>query len=121
MATALGGCALSDTTAETVTHTRADGEAVVCNRPPEAWLDTERAAALSASFPDLVQALLDTGSAERKVPTLLRAASTPELFGILTYRVCLAYGEGVITGPAYEQWLHDVRPVLARHVHADTT
>jgi len=110
------GCAAADTSHEMVADTLPDGTVVACARPPQPWFETERAAALSAAFPNLVQTLLSSASAEEKVRAMVPEAPTPELVAILGYRICLEAGKGVVPEPAYASWLRDVRPGLLRRV-----
>jgi len=112
------GCATSDTSRESVTHTRPDGEVVTCTRPPDAMLDTDLAAGLSAGFPGIVQTLLSSDPVARKVADLVQDAPTPDLVQVLDYRLCLEYGDGVLPKPAWDQWQRDIRPAVERRARA---
>ncbi len=115
---AVGGCATSDTSRESVTHTRPDGEVVTCTRPPDAMLGTDLAAALSAGFPGVVQILLSSEAVGKKVADIVQDVPTPDLVRVLDYRLCLQYGDGVLPKPTWEQWRQEVRPSLERRVRA---
>ncbi len=117
LATALlvaSGCATAAPASRSTTHTRADGETVTCVRPSDALLDTDEAEGLSAAFPSIVQTLLSDGPAATKVTDIHPMASTLDLVDVLAYRVCLAYGEGVLPTSAYQSWQGDVIPGLRR-------
>jgi len=112
----VAACATPGPVPRSVTRTRRDGREVTCARPPDAWLGTDEAAGLSASFPGIVQTLLAQGDARRKVDDVVRNASTPELLTVLSYRLCLEYAKDVIPQDAYDAWMNDVRPGLERRV-----
>lgn len=113
---ALAGCMVPEARPETVTHTRADGEVVSCNRPAPALMTTEQAQGLSAAFPDIIQELGASGNEQDKIGDLLARAPTPDLLDVLDYRVCLAYGEGELTKEAWTAWQETIQPALDRRV-----
>jgi hypothetical protein len=113
------GCATSDTSRESVTHTRPDGEVVTCTRPPEAMLGTDLAAGLSAGFPGIVQTLLSSDPVAKKVADIVQDAPTTDLVQVLDYRLCLEYGDGVLPKATWDQWQHDIRPAVERRARAE--
>lgn len=51
-----------------------------------------------------------TGKSGDLLDAVVQSAPNPQALNVLDYRLCLAYGKGILSRDVYVQWLLDVRP-----------
>jgi len=114
------GCAGRSPASPPVELVRPDGERVACDRPSEEALDDDEAVGVASALPDIVHTLLDRSlDAGAKARAVALVAPSVVSMNVLSYRLCLEYGRGVLDSVTYQQWLSQVRQRLEHWRLAD--